>query len=61
MVGDTVRDDYDGARAAGFAAVELDRQRRHNPDMPFERLHGLENLVAYVAIAAARQGALCSS
>jgi FMN phosphatase YigB (HAD superfamily) len=61
MVGDTVRDDYDGARAPGFDAVVLDLQRRHSPDIPFERLHGLADLASYVAIAAARQGDLSSS
>jgi putative hydrolase of the HAD superfamily len=43
-VGDSLRDDYDGARAAGLAALLLDRRGEH-PSIP-ERIASLEELPA---------------
>jgi putative hydrolase of the HAD superfamily len=51
MVGDTPGDDVEGARAAGMAAVLLDREGRY-PDVP-GRLDDLRGLPALVAAAPA--------
>ncbi len=42
MVGDTIEDDIDGARAVGMQAVLVDREGRH-PDVP-ERIDDLRAL-----------------
>ncbi len=46
-VGDSLREDYEGARAAGLCALLLDRQDRH-PDIP-ERIRSLSELPGRVA------------
>ena len=45
-VGDSVGDDYEGARAAGLAAVLIDREGRH-PQVP-ERIEGLDEIASRV-------------
>lgn len=46
-VGDSVRDDYEGARGAGLRAVLLDRADRH-PHLP-ERIHSLSELAGHIS------------
>ncbi len=46
-VGDSLREDYEGARAAGLRALLLDRQDRH-PGIP-ERIRSLSELPGRVA------------
>ena len=46
-VGDSPRDDYEGARGAGLRAVLLDRADRH-PHLP-ERIHSLSELAGHIA------------
>jgi putative hydrolase of the HAD superfamily len=48
MVGDTVEDDIDGARAVGMRAILVDRDRRY-PDGP-DRLDGLALLAAALGL-----------
>ena len=49
MVGDTLDEDVEGARAAGMSAVLLDREGRH-PGLP-DRLEDLRGLPALLAVA----------
>jgi len=49
MVGDTLAEDVEGARAVGMRAVLLDREGRH-PGMP-DRLEDLRGLPALLAVA----------
>lgn len=52
MVGDTLRDDVEGARSIGMAAVLLDREGRY-PDVP-DRLTSLYELPARLGLGPAR-------
>jgi HAD superfamily hydrolase (TIGR01549 family) len=49
MVGDTVKDDYDGARAAGFDALVLDRFGRFDLDKAFARITSLIDLLPWLS------------
>ena len=48
MVGDTLEDDIEGARAVGMRAILVDREGRY-PDHP-ERLEDLRSLPAAIAL-----------
>jgi putative hydrolase of the HAD superfamily len=48
MVGDTLEDDIEGARAVGMRAILVDREGRY-PDDP-ERLDDLRSLPAAIAL-----------
>jgi putative hydrolase of the HAD superfamily len=49
MIGDTLHDDIEGARAVGMGAVLIDRENRH-PEIP-DRLHDLTGICRALGLA----------